>query len=587
MYGANNTKIYLTNVEWSKNYKDVMYFETKEDQFNWFRYNPKTNSSLSSDSYRFIDGDGNSIQHNIKIEMKPEEAQGYNYLFYQNDGGDWVYCFVDSVDFVNYETSLFHISEDIMQTYRFKYDVSVRSIERQTSKNDTVDDSILENRIYDTGNDYVRSIKDIFPNPDYYPYCYCTKFIGKGSTESEYHTYSWNYTNIDGLALEGAIIVFRNNSDMLSFKAYHDTSTNFNAKDNLLNFGFVSKAVVPNPCVIINDKAYPFIDIGGINTSYQSVYWSEIDRVESCDISRPTSLKLRNGSFYYPRNNVMLRNPYLYCAVETNGTKKEYDFDLFADTSKATFDIKYTYSDTFHCYISPHNYRGNTGFDYQEAVEIPVACSIPTYFDSYNTWMNQNTASITAQNDNYLISTICNAISALPNMIGSGVSGGIAGFTSSAINYASSEIGGALQYENNLEAMYETAKNTRSYIVTGSFGTPIFQVTQHLNPRLVVYQIDGDIVVDIDKFYSIYGYKVNTSKAINLNNPNWNYIHTKDCNIIPTGSSFMNAITKIQIESLYNSGIRFWHTYKKKNGEGVYEWNFNNILEYGDYINKE
>ena len=61
----------------------------------------------------------------------------------------------------------------------------------------------------------------------------------------------------------------------------------------------------------------------------------------------------------------------------------------------------------------------------------------------------------------------------------------------------------------------------------------------------------------IDKYFSVYGYKVNKIKVPNINSrSNWNYIKTIGANIhadIPQGDLD-------QIKNMFNTGITFWHT---------------------------
>ena len=60
----------------------------------------------------------------------------------------------------------------------------------------------------------------------------------------------------------------------------------------------------------------------------------------------------------------------------------------------------------------------------------------------------------------------------------------------------------------------------------------------------------------IDKYFSMYGYKVNDLKLPNISGrSNWNYVKTIGCNIL--GDIPQEDMEKIK--SIFNNGVTFWH----------------------------
>lgn len=60
----------------------------------------------------------------------------------------------------------------------------------------------------------------------------------------------------------------------------------------------------------------------------------------------------------------------------------------------------------------------------------------------------------------------------------------------------------------------------------------------------------------IDKFFTAYGYAVNTIKVPQrMNRAKWSYVRTKDC--IVEGE--LPSVDKEKIEEIFDSGIRFWN----------------------------
>ena len=139
-YGTHQTKLYLCNVPWDNTYSDTRLFNSATEQYNYFYNLNSTFKGFEMDNskFRFIDGDGtNARKRDIKVSLRPEVAQTYNYAFYSNDGNTWHYMFINSADYINYETALLHLEEDLMQSYMFNYSLLPCEIERETVASDT------------------------------------------------------------------------------------------------------------------------------------------------------------------------------------------------------------------------------------------------------------------------------------------------------------------------------------------------------------------------------------------------------------------------------------------------------------------
>ena len=60
----------------------------------------------------------------------------------------------------------------------------------------------------------------------------------------------------------------------------------------------------------------------------------------------------------------------------------------------------------------------------------------------------------------------------------------------------------------------------------------------------------------IDKYFSMYGYKVNDVKTPNITGrTNWNYVKTIGCNIV--GDVPQDDMQKIK--DIFNNGVTLWH----------------------------
>lgn len=589
MYGDNQTEIYLTNIEWSKDYKDVLKFRTQTDQINWFKLNPKT-IKLDTD-YRFIDGDGNSSQHNINIAMKPETAQGYNYLFYKNDT-DYTFCFIDSVDFVNYETSLVHLTEDIMQSYMFKYDLGYSFVKNETTPQDNLTFSLFSHSVYDNGEKFIRSTSSVLDRSTYLPFIYCFAFYGihRGLTpEIEVKIEDSKITD-GNISRLGAIIVFANFDDLYNTLHYWEVNKGLVLKDSIAQMGMISKSCCPAP-MIIKDKSYTTENsIEIFNKTYNIYSFDDINSGvlwgdNSFTVTRPQSLKLRNGSFYSPRNKKLLNAPFLQFNISSFNNYIPFKFEDFENPDSVKFKYRFAFTDSFHCYAFPQDYKGKSGNNIEHVIEIPVATTVPFTVDGFQEWFNQNKASLESKQNQLTLSylkSIGSVIGGAIMIAGAGATGGSSAVMGAGmVGTGISGIVDTGMTQKDLSQSIVDARNSNGYIDLGNVTDSMFEILSTVEPKVYIVQADGTFLSRIDNFYSVYGYEVSQFKIPNLNTrEKWNYIQTEKTTIIPSSTAFMNAGLQIEIMNIFNSGVTFWHTYTK-NGE----WNFNNYFDYGEFIN--
>jgi hypothetical protein len=165
--------------------------------------------------------------------------------------------------------------------------------------------------------------------------------------------------------------------------------------------------------------------------------------------------------------------------------------------------------------------------------------------DTYSKWLAQNANSI-----------ILNTMTGL-GAIGAGV------LTGNGIVVG----GGVMEVLNQLNSLEvhsmspDQAKgNTNSGSLNCAFYNAIFSAYQ--------MHIKKEYAIRIDKFFDLYGYKVNTVKVPNMSNrPYWNYIKTIDINI--KGDIPQRDMNKLK--SLFDNGITLWH-----DGDNIGNYSLNN-----------
>ena len=136
----------------------------------------------------------------------------------------------------------------------------------------------------------------------------------------------------------------------------------------------------------------------------------------------------------------------------------------------------------------------------------------------------------------------------VPGLAGA-LMGGAAGSVGQMFSGVKSAIGGIdtmLQAASKPDDMHGSAASAISLVAAGKFGVHTYCMG-----------LKAEYEAVLDDFFSMYGYKVNRVKDIELHSrKNWNYVKTVGANItgnIPAGDL-------AEITHIFDSGVTMWHT---------------------------
>ena len=101
-------------------------------------FTTKTKYTLTAYSYQRESGI-------MRVAKKKEDLLDCNYLAYQNTsyGSKWFYAFINSIEYVNNETSEIRFTIDPMQTWHFDYTLEQCYVEREHSATDNPGDNTI------------------------------------------------------------------------------------------------------------------------------------------------------------------------------------------------------------------------------------------------------------------------------------------------------------------------------------------------------------------------------------------------------------------------------------------------------------
>lgn len=122
-----------------------------------------------------------------------------------------------------------------------------------------------------------------------------------------------------------------------------------------------------------------------------------------------------------------------------------------------------------------------------------------------------------------------------------------------------------------------TDAQTMSPSVRGMGNANITAALKTKGITLILTCITDEYAERIDRYLSVYGYKVNMFKEIDTKSRRyWNYIKTVNANIVNNGiTTKLPHTARIGIKNIFDNGITFWHS------------GLASVFRYGDYTNPE
>lgn len=447
----------------------------------------------------------------LKIPNNIETMWNINYMMFKNSnfGDKWFYAFITDMKYVNDNTTEIFFEIDVLQTWYFEMDIKECFVEREHITDDTIGNNLIEENL-DIGNPVVM---------DY-----------KNSDSIKDLTYVLVSTvDLDGVAVSGDVytgvysgLTYFATDDIWWINDYITTLETMGKSDALVTIFTMPKNLV-------------YTDSIGQVIGSDSSYFVE----DGTDLYRGTL----DG--YTPKNNKLLCYPYNYLEVTNNkGSSHIYMYEYFTQPL-AQFNITCNIAPNPTVFLTPINYNGfyKNNDESMTLSDYPL-CAWKT--DVYSNWLAQNQVS--------------NALGVGSSVLNLGV--GVA--TGNPIAIGS----GVLSVANSIGQFKEKSIHPPKANGNSSGGGNIARSSQVFT--FMKKTIRSEYAKRIDKYFSMYGYKVSTVKVPNITGrPNWNYVKLLEPNIF--GDIPNNDLKKIH--QIFMNGITYWHNdnvgnYNRLNGEG-------------------
>lgn len=511
--------IYLCKTPLESDYKNQLTFNNLNAQQTYF--NSTIQKTLAE--YTYIRKD-----NSITVGEPIDTIINCNYLFYRNTGftNKLYYCFIKSMEYVNENVTRIYFETDVFQTYQFDIVYNASFIEREHVNNDTVGLHTVPEGV-ETGEYIVNSRVDgrSFGNS--------SQYIVASTVDLSDNSFPNINGNIQGGVYNGV-------------KYFHYTSV------NTLNLVLKNLADAGKSSAIISifQGASEFYDLDPTTNELvadsmapKSCEWTvmSIGGTDILPIDKPTSI---NG--YTPVNKKLLTYPFCYLLASNNqGSNAIYKYEYFS-SNNCDFIFYGVLTPGMSIRMYPKNYN-NQSRNIDEGLNVGKLPIGSWNNDVYTNWLTQNSVNVGLN-------------------VGSGIlATGVGIATGNPIGVAS----GIMSVANSIGEVYKhslTPPQVEGNINNGD----VCYSTGDNRISMSLMSIKSEFAEIIDKFFTMYGYKVNLVKVPNITGrSNFNYVKTIDNNF--DGDIPQEYLQKIK--NMFNKGITLWH-----NPNTIYNYNVSNNI---------
>lgn len=509
--GNRITVVRLLNVPLENNYKNTLYFTSKDNQASYFagcKVYESTNLSYQRK------------ERAIDFPKHIDSLTGCNYVMHKNNTTKWYYSFINRMEYVNDGMTRIYIETDAIQTWLFDYTVGSSFVERQHVTDDTKG---------------LHTVPEGLELGEY-------KVAKRNANESllvktlviatTVDINSEDYANIAGTTYNGVF------SGVKYYKVTPEQCNKIikDLADEGKSDAIVSIFTVPSLFISSTAKGtYSEVDAGD-SVDYGA--WINTFGVDEEPIEKPTTI---DG--YTPKNNKLFTYPYCYMLMSNNaGGCAIYHYEKFDSpdgANKCDFRIYSALTPGMSIRIVPRYYNGTTNNN-DEGLNLgkfPI-CSWNT--DVYTNWLTQNAVNIGV--------SIASGLATTAFGVGAVATG------AGAVAGGSMVAGGLAQVANTVGEVYAHSKmppqaegNVNSGDVSFSAGYLTFTAHE--------MTIKAEYARIIDEFFDMFGYKVNRVVVPNKNHRE-NYWYTKCIDVNIKGAIPTEDLQTIR--NAYNNGITFW-----------------------------
>ena len=511
------TKLRLySGVPWSDEYEHVRLYSSKAELLDHLESYRKNIPGVDLSHLTPIRV-GN---YDIRVPFTEMKALNLNYLAFQNAGisDEWVFCFIDSIEWLSEKTTRINFSLDVFQNNFYNTNIKPCFVEYHhiPRREDGIGVNLVPVNL-EAGETIVSKHKKLNLTPTD-----CCIFVTRGTVEQSWFdgrvengVYCWgsighyDVTTDDGLEKINGLL-----------KEYNDQG----AQDAVIGL-FMS----PKLCIGA---------LGG----------KEIK-------PKTTSMQISGNAFegYKPKNKKLYSYPWLYCLADNNqGNTHIYRYEYSYNQDKSIeFDSYGTIATLPQVLTAPKNYKTRENLPHGLMNEALINSSFPMCSfssDTYRAWLAQNKSSIALSQVHTAVDSVLGLGTSIAGLAGGSLQGGINGAskTTSAFWDALGML--ANQTDRSRNAGVTHGKALSENVMTGikECGVDFYEMS-----------CKRQFAEMADSFFEQFGYPINKITTPNLRSRSrWNYVKTSHCGF--TGNIDLDQLKKLR--NIFNNGVTLWHT---------------------------
>lgn len=458
--------------------------------------------------------------YDIRVPFTEMKALNLNYLAFQNTGisNEWVFCFIDSIEWMSEKTTRINFSLDVFQN-NF-YDTNIKPCFVEYHHIPRREDGIGVNLVpvnLESGEAIVSQHKKLNLTPTD-----CCIFVTRGTVEQ-----SW----FDG-RVENGVYCWG------SIGHYDVTTDNGLEKINGLLKEYNNQGAQD---AVIGLFMAPKLCIGALGGK-------EIK-------PKTTSMQISGNAFegYKPKNKKLYSYPWLYCLADNNqGNTHIYRYEYSYNQDKSIeFDSYGTIATLPQVLTAPKNYKTRENLSHGLMNEALINSSFPMCSfssDTYRAWLAQNKSSIALSQIKTGVDSTLGLGTSIAGLASGSLQGGFNGAskTTSALWDSLGML--ANQTDRARNAGVTHGKALSENVMTGikECGVDFYEMS-----------CKRQFAEMADSFFEQFGYPINKITMPNLRSrSSWNYVKTSHCGF--TGNIDLDQLKKLR--NIFDNGVTLWHT---------------------------
>lgn len=525
MYISQNSTIYIyNNVECDRTYNNVKWSSSEEDYF--YTCYPHRIAVVNRCSYL-----KKNNSESIKVEVPIAQIFDANYICIENTAFEnkRFFCFVTAVNYINNSTTEIEFEIDYWQTYIHDVEFGQCFVEREH----VVDDEIGKHTL-DEGLEFGELVCESQEKLTHFSE---SVYFGIETVLSE--------AQVNSLAFDTDTIYVapRSRGNVLNGCGYifSTSDTGILTKvDSIVNAGYTNSII---SIFTIPKEFAPFT----FNFPVSNI--ADLLKVNATYNTRVTTTKLGNAfGSYIPKNKKLYCSPYCnYLVYAPNGSSFNCKPELFQTIEgELMFSVKANTGSNVTCFISPVAYKEEDN-NYTIGASLNYGIQGSYSYDSYQAMIASY-----GMNDK-LVEATRYGMPVLSSVI-SGASGVVEGIETGNVVGAISSVGSAISNVTNSVMQY--SRDTHDTMaLSGVSGNNALWSNQIQDFFIQKQMIREEYAKIIDKYFTMFGYKVNTLKVPKLRKHS-SYDYIKCTQVALRGN--IPPIAHDTIEAILKKGVTIW-----------------------------